>query len=476
MPKPRIQFLSIEEIKLIHEEALHILENVGVEVLNNSVVEILKREDCRVEKNLVKIPKDLVEKCLNYVPREVIIHDRDGKPYMRLSDDNSYFNPGSAASKILDPEDDKLREPILKDLKTLALLVNSLENIKALSTALIPHDVPIHIRDRVRLYPLLKYSSKPIVTGAFTVDGVYDMVKMLSIVTDVSKKPCAIFDVCPSPPLKWSYIASQNIVDLALHEVPIEIISMPQINATGPATIAGSLIIHHAEVLSGITIAQCVKRGVPVIYGGSPSLFDVRYGTTAITAPEATLLTLAYVDIAKYFKLPTHAYVGLSDSKMIDYQAGLETLMTALLASLKGVNICSGPGMLEFENVFSFEKLIIDNEACGIAYRLARGFEINEETLAIDIIKRVGSGGHFLAQKHTIKWCRIEHYLPEIIDRMDRTTWSKRGSLDILKRSKVKFQELLKRCEIHELPSDVEKELINFTKELCSRYGCRVEV
>ena len=474
MPKPKIQFLTNDDIKIIHENAIKILEEIGVKIENENVINLLKENGCDVtQENIVKIPRNLVEKCLSHVPHEFTLYDRDGKPYVVIGYDYSYFNPGSAAIKLFDPINKELREPVLNDLKILAILVNNLSNIQLLSTALIPHDIPIEIRDRIRLYPLLKYSNKPIVTGAFTVDGVYDMINMLKIVTDIEKKPCVIFDVCPSPPLKWSYITSQNIIDLAKYNIPIEIISMPQISATGPATIAGSLVIHHAEVLSGIVIAQCAKKGVPIIYGGSPSLFDVRYGTTPITAPEAMLLTLAYVDIAKYFKIPTHAYVGLSDSKEIDYQCGVESMYTALLAVLKGINICSGPGMIEFESVFSFEKLILDNDICGIVYRIAKGFEINNETLAIDVIKKVGPGGHFLTQKHTIKWYKIEHYLTQVIDRISR---GKEKEFSLVKKCRELIESSLKNPIIHELSEDIRRSLDNYVQDLCKRYGVELLV
>ena len=243
---------------------------------------------------------------------------------------------------------------------------------------------------------MLKLSRKPVVTGAFTIEGVHDMKRMLDVVLgDASRKPYAIFDVCPSPPLKWSRLTSQNLIDCARYGLPVEVIPMPILGATGPVTVAGSLVQHHAEALSGIVLAQLARKGTPVIYGGSPCLLDMRSGAPLISAPESLLVALAYVDLAKWLGLPCHAYMALGDSPLVDYQCGVESMVGATLAALKGVNVVSGPGMLGGENVFSLEKLVFDDDACGYALRMARGFGLGPEELAVEVIRSVGFRGAF---------------------------------------------------------------------------------
>ena len=466
MARPALRLLSKEEVNEVHEESLRLLEEVGVFVDNVRALELLKEGGAHVEGKIAKIPRDLVLQCLNYVPKSLKLYYRDGKRYVRIGDDNVIFNPGSTAIKILDLKQSTTRLAVFRDLFDFAKLVDYLEYIGAQSTALIPNDVPLEIRDRVRLYPILKLSSKPIITGAFTIEGVQDMKDMLEIVVgDVASRPIAIFDVCPSPPLKWSRLTVQNLMDCAYYGIPVEIIPMPQMGATAPVTIAGALVQHNAEALSGIVIAQLTRRGAPVIYGGSPCLFDMRWGTACISTPETALLTMGYVEIGKYYGIPTHAYVGLSDSKEIDYQAGLETFMGALLATMIGINVASGPGMLEFESTQSMEKLLIDNEACGIAFRMAKGFDVDEATLAMSLLREAHIRRHFLSSRHTLRWMRQETYIPRLLSRSIK----ERASL--MKRARELVRKILEEYKPDELPSDVERELDRYFIDMCKRHG-----
>jgi len=472
-----MQLLSENDIKLIHEKALEILEKVGVYFDNKNALQLLKSAGANIEGKVAKIPRDLVESCLKKTPSRIVLYDRNSKPYAEIGGDNVYFNPGSAATKILDYENRKARSPRVEDLVKLIRLVDALEYLKLQSTALVPSDVPVELRDRIRLYIVLKNTIKPVVTGAFTVNGVYDMVKMLEIVLgNISRKPYAIFDVCPSPPLKWSFITSQNLIDCAQKGVPVEIIPMPQLGATSPVTIAGSLLQHHAEALSGIVLAQLARDGALVIYGGSPCEFCMRYGTANIVSPETLLLSSAYVEIAKYFNLPTHTYMAISDSKILDYQAGAEASMSALVAVLKRINIVSGPGMLEFENTQSLEKLVLDSEICGYALRFIKGFEINDDTLALDLFAKINFKAVFLKEKHTVKFLRKEHYFPKVFDRSPLSLWLSGKTLSALEKAHRLVEEILNTHEPEPLPPDIEKDLEKFFREISAKYGAELNL
>jgi len=472
MPRPHLKLLERDEIKLIHEKATELLENLGVLIDNNAVISLFKEIGVDVKGKLLFVPKDLVRKALSKIKREITLYDREGKPYASLKGDSSYFNPGSTATKLFDCEENSIREPVMEDLVKLAILVDSLEHISLQSTALVPSDFPVELRDRVRIYPLLKYSTKPIITGAFTIDGVHDMVNMLKIVIDdIRSKPFAVFDVCPSPPLKWSKVISQNVIDCTKMGIPIEIISMPQMGGTSPVTIAGSLIQHHAEVLSGIVIASLVEDNISVIYGGSPCLIDMRYGTSPIVTPETLLISTAYVEVAKFFNVPTHTYMALSDTLSLDYQAGFETGVSALVGLLLGINVISGPGMLEFESAFSFEKLILDNEVCGIAFRYMNGFDIDEDHLAIEVFRDVVHKSSFLKHRHTLKMFRKELFFPRVLERFPRSTWSRRGKTSLVNRAREEVLRRLKTHECQSLPQDIECELDKYFFNMCKRYS-----
>jgi trimethylamine--corrinoid protein Co-methyltransferase len=248
---------------------------------------------------------------------------------------------------------------------------------------------------------------------------------------------------------------------------------MGMTGATSPVTIAGTLVQHVAESLSGVVIAQLAKRGAPVIFGGSPSGFDMRHGTTPMGAIETMMIDAAYVQIGKSLGLPTHAYMALSDAKVVDAQAGFETGMGAVLAALAGVNIVSGPGMLDFESAQSLEKLVIDNEICGMAYRLIQGIAQRDEPLALGLFEGFGMGSQFLTMPHTRKWYRAEHIFPVVTDRETYDGWAALGKKTIAERAAEEAARLLKPA-VENLPRrSVRQELKEIMHREAGKAGYR---
>jgi len=284
---------------------------------------------------------------------------------------------------------------------------------------------------------------------------------------ELQRKPLAVFDICPSPPLKWTYISSQNIIDCARFGLPLETVSVPMPGAAAPATLAGCVLLHTIETLSGIVLAQCVKPGASVVYGGAPMYFDMRQSTTSLNSIETSLINIGYAQMGKYYGLPTHAYAGLSDAKVCDSQAGLESGMSALTALLAGINVISGVGVMEFCNTFSLEKLVIDNEICGMALRLEQGLNCSEEALAADLIAQLGPSGDFLSTDHTFKWFRKEPYFPSpVIDRSSRINWEEKGSLNAFAQARKQVQDILAKNQVRLLDSERTSELDKVTQNI----------
>jgi len=455
---------------------MKILEEIGVKIYNDNALKLLTNAGVEVEFNnkLARIPQHLVKECLVKAPSTIKLYSHNGKNDRVLEGNKVTYNPGSAALFILDSNTGEVRRPLTKDLVALVRLTDALEFIQAQSTALVVSDAPEDVVDRYRLYIVLKNSPKAIITGTFSIDGLYDMKQMLEAVAggekELARKPRAIFDTCPSAPLKWSELLSQNLIDCAKFNIPAEILPMPQLGATGPATLAGSLVQHNAEFLSGLVMAQITKPGAPVIYGGSPTTFDQKYCTARLGAIETIMLGCAYAQIGKYYGLPTHMYLGLSDAKIVDAQCGFESGLGITLGALAGVNVMSGPGMLNFENCQSLEKLVIDNTICGMALRLVEGVRVDNETMALDLIKKVGPGGVYLAEKHTLEWTKKEQLLPsDLIDRQEFKAWQGAGSKDIVKRAREIVQKTLREHQPEPLPSDVAKDLDNVMKDIMKR-------
>jgi trimethylamine--corrinoid protein Co-methyltransferase len=226
------------------------------------------------------------------------------------------------------------------------------------------------------------------------------------------ERPMTIYSCCPSAPLKWNYETSDNVAECAKDGVPVEFISMPLTGACAPVTLIGSLVQHTAETLSGVVISQASRPGAPVLYGGSPGSFDMRTGTACICSVEAQMMSCSFAQIGRSLGLPTQAYIGFSDCRASDMQAGHETGTGLYLAAMTGINSISGPGMLDNESCSSLEKLVVDNEWCGMAKRLVRGVS---ECMLYDIPETFGellSDGSMLASEHTMENFRSEHYVP----------------------------------------------------------------
>jgi trimethylamine--corrinoid protein Co-methyltransferase len=314
------------------------------------------------------------------------------------------------------------------------------------------------------------------VTGTFTVESFEIMKDMLVAVRGseraLKEKPLAIFDCCPSSPLKWSKLTCQNLIDASKAGIPAELISMPLTGATSPVTLAGALVQLTAENLSGIVIHQLAHPGSPVIFGGSPAAFDMRKGTTPMGAVETMMIAAAHIQIGKHLGLPTHAYMGLSDAKIVDGQAGLETGMGALIATLAGANVISGPGMLNFESCQSLEKLVLDNEICGMTLRLVRGIEARGDRLGGDLYGDIYDGEHFLGSEETLRWFREELSLPgSVIDRDTYDAWISHGNQSAWDRACEEVERIMSSYTVEPLPDDSLKALMNIMKDDAKRLG-----
>ena len=477
--RSQLKLLSDQEVQRIHSESLCLLEEVGMKIQSRDALELLKEAGASVnfDKEHAYFPSSLVEEQIKHAPPSIQLFNREGHPAVLLEGNQIQFNPGSAATHILDRETGARRHPTVKDVIDFARVTDGLPFIDAQSTALIPADVPPLLADRYRLYLLLQHSTKPIITGTFALDAFDDMKQMLEVIAGGPKKlrdkPRAIFDTCPSAPLQWSELTVHDLLLGAAAGIPIELISMPQLGATGPITIAGSLVLHNAESLSGVVLTQLAKKGSPVIYGGSPTAVDMQYGTARLGAIESMMLTCAYAQIAKHYNLPTHGYMGLSDAKIsADAQVGYEAATGFLLAAMAGINNIAGAGMLIFESTQSYEKLVIDDMLAGMVKRFITGFEVNDGSLALDELREVGArGGDFLRLRHTLAWFRKEHYMPgKLVDRQPFESWQSQGALTSLDRARERVKEILTTHDVPKLNVSQLQDLNAIAKNFMKRH------
>ncbi len=476
--RPTIRFIDDDLIEKIVDEATGILCTLGVELHNEEVLSLLSDHGAEVDgdKSHVKFTEDVIERAIETVPASFNLYDVNGNQTHEFSDYNVYFTPGSAALHILDYSTKKIRQPSTGDYIDYAKVVSQLGSIASQSTAMIPADVDEKISDSYRLFLSLLYCEKPVVTGTFTIES-FAVMKDLQIAVRgtgeaLRAKPLTVFSCCPTSPLKWSDVTSQNVVDCAEYSIPVEFISMPLAGFMSPVTLTGTLIQHTAETLSGIVISQLTNPGAPILYGGSPAVFDVRYETTPMGAVETMMIDCAYCEIGRHLGMPTQAYISLSDAKQLDSQAGLEGGMGATLAALAGINNVSGPGMLDFESCQSLEKLVLDNEICGMVFRLIEGIEPKEDFPSLPLFEELLREQHLLISDHSRRYLREEHFFPgPVIDRANRSRWEAEGGLTLEQRAHDEVEKLLGSYEPSNLPDDNKKELIRLMEEEARRYG-----
>jgi trimethylamine--corrinoid protein Co-methyltransferase len=407
---------------------------------------------------------EMVEEAVETAPSKIRLYDTGGNPAVELGNDNVCFDPGSAALNILDPDTHEIRPARTRDFVAFSKVVEQLEHIKAQSTAVICSDVPRGMADRYRLYLALLTCSKPVVTGTFLKESFPIMTEMLVAVRGsaeaLREKPLAVFDACPSPPLKWSDLTCQSVIDAARAGIPSEFVSMPLAGANAPVTLLGAIAQHTAETLAGVVISQSVATGAPVIWGGSPSAFDMRRGTTPMGSIDTMMIDLGCAEVGKFLGLPTHAYMGMSDAKLLDAQSGLESGMGTLLAGVKGINMISGAGMLNFESTQSIQKLIIDNEVCGMTYRFLEGIARRDTPIASELLRILIAEGQLLDHDHTLNWFKREHYLPSpVIDRANADDWLSEGRQSIGERAAQRANNLIAGYPGAPLEPEIRSEL-----------------
>jgi trimethylamine--corrinoid protein Co-methyltransferase len=476
--RPTLRLLDDALIGRILAEARDLLESLGVEVHNPGLLDLLAEHGARVERGSSRayLGASLVDRALASAPREFRLHDTGGRETHHFGAGNVYFTPGSAAIHVLDGETGEIRLPDTADYVRYAKVVCGLPHLAAQSTALVPADVPSRISDSYRLFLSLLYGEKPVVTGAFTIEA-FEIMKDLQLAVRGSgqalrEQPLTIFSCCPTAPLKWSDVTSQNVVDCARWGIPVEFISMPLAGFIAPVTLVGSLVQHAAETLSGVAISQLARPGAPVLWGGSPAIFDIRYETTPMGAVETMMMDCAYSEIGHALGLPTQAYIALSDAKALDAQAGLETGIGATLAALSGIDSVSGPGMLDFESCQSLEKLVVDHEICGMAQRLVRGIEPREDFPARPLFEELLREKHLLIAKHTRRHLREEIGFPgPVIDRANQARWLEEGGLTLGERARREVARLLEAWQPPRLGEDVRLELVRRMEAEARRHG-----
>ncbi len=473
--RPGLRVVPQDLLEPILGEAKRILAEIGVEVRGAQLRERLLGHGLKLARTAddaerVLFPSAVVERAIESAPKSITLYDRSGERYTELAGDHVHFVPGSSGLQVLDHRTAETRAATTRDFIEYVRLADGLKNLGYLATAFSTNDIEPQISDAWRLFLVLSNSLKPVVSGAFSEHGVPRMAALMELFrrdqADLIERPMAIFTVTASGSYRYSEDSCQNLLDCAAYGIPVEIVPVTLMGLIAPVTLVGATVMHVADVLAGVTMAQIVRPGTPVLFGGAPATFHMRTAMSPMAAIEALHLSVAYVEIAKHLGLPTQGYMALSESKFLDAQAGAESFGGALLAALAGVNSVSGPGMLDYVLTFSLEKLVFDDELCGQALHFCRDLAVKEDLPTVELVGQLLRDKHLLTAPHTLKYWPKELYLPgRVFDRLSRESWQQEGASSIEQRVRQEVERRLAAYTSPPLDPRIEAEMIRLIRD-----------
>ena len=437
--RPTLNVISDDLITRIVDEAKRIMAETGMDIRGARLRERLLEHGLKTDANgkRVLFPADVVERAIASAPESFTLYDRDGEPHAELGGYHVNFVPGSSGLKILDHRTGQTRLSDSRDFVEYVRLADGLENIGYLATAFSTNkDIEPQVSDAWRLYMSLVTSKRSVASGAFSEHGVPRMAEMLRLFrsddSELIQKPLSIFTITATGNFRYGEDSCQNMLDCVEAGIPIEVVPVTLMGLIAPVTLVGALVFHCVDVLTGLTMAQIIRPGHPVLFGGAPATFHMKAASSPMAAIEAQRLDCAYVAIAKSLGLPSQSYMALSDGKVLDAQAGGETFSSALLAALAGVNSVAGPGMLDFVLTFSLPKLVIDNEFCGQALHFVRDTGVLEDLPTAQLVADLMREDHLITSPNALKYWPQELYMTDpVLDRMNRDSWAEAGSREL---------------------------------------------
>ena len=458
---PRLELLTRNQIEAIHEATLEVLQRTGVVFKHEQALKVFEEAGATVDHKTQRVflPSHLVKEAIMKAPSGFNWNARNPRNNLRLEDDRIHFGPVNTPIFVYDLETHQRRYGNLKDFENISRLMDYLERVDDGYGAVHIRDVPDGAAHAFALLAQFKNTDKCIRGRARGTTIAKDCMKMMSIAfgeEELLRKPMLLCMINPTSPLQWD----TPMIDGMMEYVRLRQIVTPSpeimAGATGPVTLAGMMTQHNAEVLSMIVLMQLLSPGTPVLYGTVSTVMDMKTTMARLGSPELGITHVGFAQLAKWYNLPCRGAAGDTDSKALDAQAGYEAAFNLVLATCAGFNfITYALGGVDFSNAVSYEKILTDHELLGMVQRLAKGIEVSDETLAVDIIDTVGPGGNFLSQRHTLEHFANEHYVPRLFDAQPYEKWLRDGSKDIA----TVAREEVKRIITEHPPPPLEKDL-----------------
>lgn len=470
--------LAEEEVEQIHSASVEILERTGVKIQHPRAIELLDNAGAIIEEdNLVKFPPNLINQAIDSAPNKIAIANRFGERKLFLEGSNSYYGTGSDLKYTIDKETGERRSSNLQDIANSARLCDGLDNIDFLLTYGLANELDQEVADLHHFYTMAKNSTKPMVLTPFSVDttklmlqGIYEIAtEIAGGVKELKNNPFIILYGQFTSPFQHGEMDLERLLFCSDKELPIVYAPTIMASASGPVTLPGSLAVGNAEILAGLVISQLNNPGAPFIYGGHIAPLDPKSSILAYGSPEWHMNSAALTELSKEYQLPSWSTGGCTDSKLLDGQAVGEGVYSILLSGLSGANLIHDVGYLESGLTGNLNYITILNEFIGLTKKISNGFEITEETLAVDLIDEVGPGGNFLTKRHTSDHVRNAIWMPELLDRQNYQNWEEDGAKSLKERAHAKMENILDSHQPEEITKKKQKNIEKIIKKISSK-------
>ncbi len=470
----RFAYFTDDEVQKIHEATMHVMETVGVDFGYAPAVDMFKKAGCRLEGERVFLSPKMVMDQVAKAPSEYILQARNPEKNVVIGGDHIAYIPCYGPPFVHDLDRGR-RESTLEDYTNFVKLSYASRSIDITGGMMAePNDIPHERRNAEMMLASMRYSDKPFMGGAVGVEAARETIEMAAILFGCSEEALAekmpmISILCTRTPLAYDDRMLGAIMAYAQAGMPQLISSLSIAGATSPVTMEGTLVVQNAEVLAGIVLTQLIREGTPVVFSGSSSAAAMRYGTLSIGAPEMAVNTAATAQMARFYGIPSRGGGATTDSKLPDAQAGMESMMSQLMATLSGVHfVLHSAGILDGYMAASYEKFIIDDEICGMCKRIKRGEKADPEKMALDVIAQVGPGGEYLTNMHTFQNFRKEFYTPIMEQKEAYAGWKEKGGESIERVANRKWKEIL---EAYQEPGMPDEALVELEKYIEKKYG-----
>lgn len=458
--KPYLELLAADELEAIHNASLRVLQEVGLAIDSEKALKLLADAGCKVSfsEHTVKIQPELVHELRKKLPASVRLYAREPESDLPLTDGEMYTRLSGNCLRVIDLQTGVGRLATTRDQEDFVKLSDALNNVNIISPPFATCDVPPEIRDIYGAECVLRGTRKHAHLPAYSSKNLELIIELASIVAGgadkLAKRPIVSFFGCPERALYYGDVADM-IMKAASYNLPVGILPTVVAGGTAPITLAGMLVQSNAEVLCGALLVELTNPGTPVIYSTAPVNMNMKTGSPLLGTIEFGMMLAGIAQLARYYGFPSNVYGFGTDSKTLDEQTAFEKTFSLTLSALSGANIIYGPGVLESDITQSFEQVVIDCELLDTVRRLRRGITVDEQTLGLDVIGRVGPKGHYLRQEHTRNFLRTEYFFPELSDRTTRATWEKTGSKTITVGARERVRKLLAEHQTPELSNEV---------------------